>query len=30
MPYQILKKGKEQFILKSPNREYKHKSLAKA
>ena len=29
MPYQILKKGKE-YILKSPNREYKHKSLAKA
>jgi hypothetical protein len=29
MPYQILKKGKE-YILKSPNREYKHKTLAKA
>ena len=29
MPYQILKKGKE-YILKSPTRQYKHKSLAKA
>ncbi len=29
MPYQILKKGKE-FILKSPTKQYKHKSLAKA
>jgi len=29
MPYKILKRGKE-YILKSPTREYKHKSLAKA
>ena len=29
MPYQILKKGKE-YILKSPTKQYKHKSLAKA
>ena len=29
MPFQILKRGKE-YILKSPTREYKHKSLAKA
>lgn len=29
MPYQILKKGKE-YILKSPTRQYKHKTLAKA
>lgn len=29
MSYQILKKGKE-YILKSPTRQYKHKSLAKA
>ena len=29
MPFKILKRGKE-YILKSPTREYKHKSLAKA
>tara|TARA_R110002074_G_scaffold259282_1_gene431748 strand:+ start:1042 stop:1740 length:699 start_codon:yes stop_codon:yes gene_type:complete len=29
MPYKILKRGKE-YILKSPTREYKHKTLAKA
>ena len=29
MPFQILKRGKE-YILKSPTREYKHKTLAKA
>jgi len=29
MPYQILKKGNE-YILKSPTKQYKHKSLAKA
>jgi hypothetical protein len=29
MPYKIVKRGKE-YILKSPTREYKHKSLAKA
>ena len=29
MPYQILKKGKE-YILKSPTKQYKHKTLAKA
>jgi hypothetical protein len=29
MPFKIVKRGKE-YILKSPTREYKHKSLAKA
>lgn len=29
MPYQILKKGKE-YVLKSPTKQYKHKTLAKA
>ena len=29
MPYSIVKRGKD-YILKSPTREYKHKTLSKA